>query len=315
MCGNCVVTKSASVNDTDYDALYEKGLFYKQLPIDDLRVTVKDDEEEESGGEEFLPDELILASILGSIFLKQGEPLSNEMLGMIESRGINHFDDAVAAVQTRFGRIVEASGKEDDILSTIRSVVREGAGMSGSKSTLDNTFRIKEILKEMKDNTKYFTNNYFNNVVVPDLQKIIQNAIADGQTEVRVYQAIQKAMSDRLKSVPYWRVVSNAAASRGYHYGAVKAGLLTGRQGYKIVAVLDKKTSKICRRMNGKEFWLADAEVQVTRAALAEGDDIKIISPWLKLEDIEDKSADQLKEMGFIIPPFHGNCRSTIKYI
>ncbi|MGH8562762.1 MAG: hypothetical protein ACREXW_01225 [Gammaproteobacteria bacterium] len=145
--------------------------------------------------------------------------------------------------------------------------MRVGASIAGSRSLLDDVFRVKQILDEMVLSTKYFTNNCFNTQVVPELQRIVKNIIQHGvNVDVEAYRAIREAMEKRLKSVPYWRLVANAGASRGFHYGVVKAGMITGQRAYEIVAVVDKQTSEICRHMNGKQFRLADAELQVTRA-------------------------------------------------
>lgn len=257
----------------------------------------------------------MLAGLIGLAFKEAGTPLNKEMLKILKDGGVDQFDEAIAAVHEDFGKVFDIS-TEKKVKEQLRRVLIKGSDMAGDPRTIFQLTQTKQILEDMVDSTKYFTNRYFNDHVLPELQKIVSDIALEGKNvDVKAYQAVQELMSRRLKNVPYWRVVANASASRGFHYGAVKSGLFSGFNAYKIVAVIDKKTSEICRYMNGREFWLADAELQVVRSAMADGDEIKYVAPWLKQDEILGKSADELRESGFIMPPFHGNCRSTIKFI
>jgi hypothetical protein len=162
---------------------------------------------------------------------------------------------------------------------------------------------------------KYYTNNHFNTVIMPELQKRIENLFNSATTIQPDPTDIIEYIGRRLKSVPYWRVVANAAASRAYHYGAMKAGEMLGVRAYQIQAVLDERTSAICQYMNGKEFWLSDAVRLLETAAMGSFEDVKTVTPWLKLNDIVGADAGELSDLGFMVPPFHPNCRSTIIFI
>ncbi|MGK3946915.1 hypothetical protein ABK046_52185, partial [Streptomyces caeruleatus] len=74
-------------------------------------------------------------------------------------------------------------------------------------------------------------------------------------------------LATRLKSVPYWRLVANQASSRAYHYGLTRAGLSLGYTGYRLDAVIDKATTPVCRSLDGKVFWLADAVQRLEKLA------------------------------------------------
>jgi hypothetical protein len=162
--------------------------------------------------------------------------------------------------------------------------------------------------------TKYYTNNHFNTVILPELERRVDDLFNSETLDQPQIDDVIDYIGDRLQSVPYWRVVANAAASRGYHYGAMKAGELLGVTSYRIQAVLDERTSAICQYMDGKEFDLSDAVDLLEEAAFGSPDDVKNITPWLKLSQVVGQDADQLRDLGFMVPPFHPNCRSTIVF-
>lgn len=180
-------------------------------------------------------------------------------------------------------------------------------------TVLENVPSIQTVYTGMVASTKYYTNNHFNTVIMPELQKRIDELFSTTTTQPDPTDLIEY-LGKRLKSVPYWRVVANAAASRAYHYGAMKAGELLGVRSYTIQAVLDERTSDICNYMDGKEFWLSDAVRLLEKAAVASIDDMKVLTPWLRYKDINGLNSAQLRDLGFMIPPFHGNCRSTIVF-
>lgn len=305
---------SGEANDVLKDLL-ARGERYQQMNIWELKQVAKEDGEDE-GGEEFLPEELILAAIIGTAFYEVGKDPAKTLVSMIKDGGVAALDDAIAAVDQDFAEAFSHPGTEKKVRQQLKILLGKGSAIGGNGKEIFRLSQTKEILEDMVASTKYFTNHYFNDHVVPDLKTIVEKIIYAGvNVDTEAYEAIREAMSQRLKSVPYWRLVANAAASRGFHYGAIKAGLTQGYRAYKIVAVLDDRTSEICKHMNNKEFWVADAELQVVRSALAQGDEIKYVAPWLKENQIIGKSADELREMGFIVPPFHGHCRSTIRFI
>jgi len=321
MCNVCAVKKDAQENaaansaDDVFDKLIERGVDYAALNIEALKLAAQADGEE-PGGEEFLPEEIILAGLLGYAVYKTGTKANKTMLKMIKDGGVDQFDEAVAAVQPLYAEAFDYPGTQTKVSNQLRRLLSKGSAYGGDAKMVFELPQTQQILKDMVGSTKYFTNQYFTDHVVPDLTKIISDTIAaGGNIDANAYTAVREAMEKRLKNVPYWRIVANASASRGFHYGAVKTGLLNGYQAYKWKSIIDSKTSKICRHLNGKEFWLADAELQVTRAAMAQGDEIKYVAPWLRENQIVDKDANELRELGVIMPPAHGSCRSTIEFI
>jgi len=274
-------------------------------------------EDEESGGEDFLKEELLIAAALAIAVAEKGNEIEPIIAKAVKENPTALLGDAFQ----KASKIMKSSFDTGDTASVVSDNINEamdkGAYASSRvKGYLDNVTSRKRLLEGMIKSSKYYTNEYFNNHVIPALYKEVEK-ILSSPTPVQEggFNEVMEVLSKRLKSVPYWRVVANAAASRAYHYGVLKAGQLQGVRGYRIVAVLDARTSAICRKMNGKEFWLSNAIDLMERAATATDEEIKTVHPWVKFADVENLSNKQLADAGVIMPPFHGNCRSTVAAI
>jgi len=185
-----------------------------------------------------------------------------------------------------------------------------------SKGILTGAPSVDEVLRNMLAVTNFRTNEFFNTQVMPSIQNKITGLFETGAFDQVDLGPIRRTLDRRLKSVPYWRVVANAAASRTYHYGVLKAAQSQGFTGFRFVAILDDITSDICREVNGREFFIADAVNKFERVAGSDDpDEVKKVFPWMKVDAVRDLSDDALRDLGVLVPPLHGNCRSTLRPI
>jgi len=188
-------------------------------------------------------------------------------------------------------------------------------GVTGSRVPLSNHARAR-MQEGMLKASKYYTNQFFNTQVMPALFKAIELGVGSAGDNL-IFSTIKEVLHERLKTVPYWRVVANAAASRAYHYGVLKSAQSAGRRFYQYHAVLDAKTSEVCWALHGRTWAVADAVALMERIAEAEPEEVKTLAPWLRYKDIEPLLSNPfgLDALGIIIPPVHGNCRSTVVLI
>jgi hypothetical protein len=165
----------------------------------------------------------------------------------------------------------------------------------------------------MVASAKYYSNNHFNRVVLPSMTGHINKQLASGGAfDATYFRALRDTMDTRLKSVPHWRLVANQAASRSYHYGLTRAGMLDGYSSYTLSAVKDERTTDVCLNLDGRTFHLADGVARVERVARMLPSKIAEDAPWLVLGDVEDVTTAELSKRDILMPPFHGNCRTTI---
>ncbi len=146
----------------------------------------------------------------------------------------------------------------------------------------------------------------------------------------------------------YWEVVASAFVGEGRSFAQVSAFAEAGIQRYMISAVLDERTTDVCRFMDGKVFSVAGAlRVLERQAELADPESIRQVRPWVRerlnvesgmrelgvtrgdqwtrLATIDrsgvgtrdDRGAfshgldsSELAQVNLSMPPWHGHCRS-----
>ena len=261
--------------------------------------------------------ELAMAVLLATAVEKQGaKVLKGFDTAISEDRFIHEFDDLMAEGNRLMSQTFEAAALDDPIEEILHTAMRRGSGVSGAQSVIDDLPRTETVLRGMVEAAKYNTNDYFNKFVMPALQAEVNSVlVSDTAVTGQAFRTVYTLLESRLKSVHYWRVVASAAASRGYSYGIVKAGRQNGYRGLRVRAILDKRTSEICRFMDGKTYWLADVERQVDQIASVEIEAVRDVAPWLPPEQIIGQTTNQLKDKGVMSPPYHGLCRTVLVLI
>jgi len=75
----------------------------------------------------------------------------------------------------------------------------------------------------------------------------------------------------------------------------------------KVKAILDKRTSAICRALNGRIIEVAELSRQKEAILSAQSkEELKQAQPWLKASQV----AGDLPS-GYGLPPYHYRCRTT----
>lgn len=108
-------------------------------------------------------------------------------------------------------------------------------------------------------------------------------------------------------------------AYRWFNIGSVVAARQAGALALIAVAVLDNRTSKFCRWVNGRVISMERAQRQLDRhvsAALA-GDVRAIMANWplLTFEPTDGPAEFELKFATVGLPPYHGRCRTRTKLL
>lgn len=286
-------------------------------------------DDEESGLGDFLDFEELMAGVFANAWARKAGKAVTEMIdaldgtytGDVITKGTSYtpsgMDMATSIGSKLMGDIITPAD-EKRLLTILKQAAQRGAAMVNGTAALEQAPRYATVMDNMVKASKYWSNNYFNTQVVPSLYRAVENVMEDGdltQAE-RIYRSVRQAIDDRLlKRTPYWQTVSSGAASRSYHYGLVKAGRSMGYRGYELAAVRDERTSQICVHLDGKQFWLADAEVAYERIANSDGEDIKDVHPWLTEEEAIGISASEVHQRATVVPPFHGRCRTTMRLL
>jgi hypothetical protein len=100
-----------------------------------------------------------------------------------------------------------------------------------------------------------------------------------------------------------------------------------GVEEYEFRAVMDQRTSRICRELNGRVFSVPRVMNVVRQALDGPPSAIESVAPWPTFDAerndffiqtgdrrsyLGGQSEEWLADHGVALPPLHGNCRSVI---
>jgi len=163
----------------------------------------------------------------------------------------------------------------------------------------------------------YWIGNYYDKHV----SEYLSNAVAEGMTEGLGREAIGNKLADffddypgvRNKPLTYWRGFAANGMNRSRNFGLIQGYTDVGVKQLEVLAILDERTSAICRELNGRIIPVSRAAGQRDALMAAEDpEDVKTIAPWIPVEDVTGKSTRYIMDQGVIMPPYHFHCRTTV---
>lgn len=261
----------------------------------------------------FVDDELAATAVLANHADELADEVEPGLIRVIEADPYNDIAImAEAEAAERAWRDRAFPGSMEVALSPIyaRALATGDAALSSTR--LSDLERMR-LINNMVRSGKYYTNNYFNTQVMPALVSAVDSARLNQDRNIAL-DTIRATLDRRLRSVPYWNVVANAAASRSYHYGLIHSGVRAGYRFVSFKARVDTRTSKTCLELNGRTWAALDMLTLVNKIAAADPEEVKTLAPWVKYTEITGKSDRDLYLMGVCIPPLHGRCRSQLVF-
>lgn len=188
-------------------------------------------------------------------------------------------------------------------------------------------------------------------------QDIVRNGLAQGLRSSEITKDLHAAARavglERPKH--YWRVVATSAQNRGRTESQLQGYRQAGVERFEFQAVMDQRTTDICRMLDGKIFQVQNALDSYENVAQARGfDSVKDYQPWVRRRKSEDPGVEfdlfikqrdgsevsvgqvtqsavgkvdqrgrftnamdnsTLAQFGLTQPPLHGLCRSIVQPI
>ncbi len=182
-----------------------------------------------------------------------------------------------------------------------------------------------------------------------EARRIVEAALEAGLGRDDTARGLERAAADVLagRASFYWDVVAGSFVTRGRSYAQLSAYAEAGIRRYLIEAVLDERTTEICRFLHDKAF---EVRAGLGRFEQVEADPtrIKSLTPWVRAardpesgrtalyvdrdgareplalvtrsgagmkddlgEFARGRSERDLADLGVTFPPYHGLCRTT----
>ena len=166
-----------------------------------------------------------------------------------------------------------------------------------------------------------FNGWYIRDKFSKDTSDIINRELGDllerGGTKREFAKTLEIALEDHVTdSKTYWELLADHTLTKIQNMGHVSGYETAGVQYVKIVAVIDNKTTPICRAMNNKVFKVADFRKQYDKIIhAAEKHDLKAYKaaqPMVSGKAMKGEISDEdIKRLGIKLPPYHFRCRTT----
>lgn len=146
--------------------------------------------------------------------------------------------------------------------------------------------------------------------VLDELEGTDSNGKAIKEKAIAAAGAAGKVLSTDEAEGRYRLVVSNAV-NKARNFSQVLSMKELGFQELEIVAILDQKTSGICREMNGRRVRVETMATFVQDVLDTEPSDVVSKFPWPKTMP-QGKTTQVIASLACKMPPYHGRCRTTV---
>lgn len=179
-------------------------------------------------------------------------------------------------------------------------------------STISFNVVDRRAIAALDEHNIYWVKTLFDRQIQDTARIIGQQAIRNGLDYNQAAALFDEQLSEKTQTYgnAYWRGFAQNVITRSRSLGQTEAYVKAQIERFEIRAVLDHRTTPICREMHGRVIEVQKA-VQM-RNALIEAkspDEVLEIVPWVKAEQVEGVDSAHLPA-GLSMPPFHFRCRT-----
>lgn len=263
--------------------------------------------------------------------------LANEMLGVWDNQTKAAIADVIRSIKgtgeyKKTGPITskEIKRKLDDVsqmmggdvVSAMRNPVNRFTeevyfGELASEVGVGAAFNVMDerAIAWAEENTMYWVGEHYGTAQSKKIGELAANVLKEGMDRDAAAKYLSRTMGKQFKkSSVYWDLMSNHVVTRSREFGRTSAYQKAGVQYLRVSAVIDHRTSKICRELNGKIIPVAwNVETRDKLINSKDPESVKKISPWMKDAEIDKKIVGKkVKNMPHHIglPPYHAKCRT-----
>lgn len=225
---------------------------------------------------------------------------SDDIVDIVSHGAGTNTERALRLAQLELRKELARQQVSERIRPLLERTVKKGAGLLGDEARRA-VMRDRTMIAAIQEQTEFYADNYVKRIV----GKAVERRLAkDSKADVR-------AMVERMATGndAYWKSVANHATSQGYHYGMLKSAQQEDVQWAMYDATLDRRTSRLCRKIDGKRVNVTKALASM-KGRKSDGDFV----PW-DLVSGERASVTALKQTGILVPPFHPHCRTVLQFL
>ena len=152
----------------------------------------------------------------------------------------------------------------------------------------------------------------FTNMDKPLKEAVLESLKGRVKSEKEILKKLSKVIPDTMtnkKAVNHYRLIISNAVNKSRNFARTLTYEEIGIQTLEIVAIVDRKTSQICRTMNGRRIDTKTAKTYVKEVMDTEPSEVVKKFPWPKSVPQGVSTNKILKGIEVKLPPYHGRCR------
>ena len=258
------------------------------------------------------------------------DELSNALLDDWDKETQGALNDLIADIRTRDGEVdTDVLDQQINALALrlgpkfankVAAPLFEGhlAAFEGGQRDVNFSATVKfnqvdeKAIRALDEHNIYWVRNSFNRVLQDDIKKVTDKVIREGLDYRAAGELFEREFAEQFQQhgTNYWRGFANNVVTRSREIGHINAYEKAGVTEYQVRAVLDHRTTQICRELHGRIFSVSRGIE--TRDALIEADNpeqVLEIVPWRKPDSVASVPTQELPG-GLEFPPYHFRCRT-----
>lgn len=190
-------------------------------------------------------------------------------------------------------------------------------GLTG-KAVLNAGFNVVDLkaIDWLKQHNIYWVKNFFDDQLQEKVVEFGTKIISEGLSREDAGLLFEDEFAKKYEAFSwrYWQGFANHVVTRSREFGAVERYVRSNTEWLQVKAVIDQRTTEICRHMHNRVISVSKAvEIRDALVASTSPEEVKKIAPWMKPEALAAKPSKSLPS-SMALPPYHFNCRSrTVK--
>jgi len=174
-----------------------------------------------------------------------------------------------------------------------------------------------DAINVMKDYSTWWVKDKTDKRIVDSLKSELNDALEEGLTRKQLAANMKKSLKSFVdKSDVYWEVLADHMLTKVQSMGNVSGYEEAEIENTKVIAVIDAKTTPVCRKMHGRIIAvkvLSKQRDKIIKAAKKQDTElVKKAQPMINgATKLPKKTSDIVKKHGLGLPPYHFRCRTT----
>lgn len=217
-------------------------------------------------------------------------------------------DDVLATMEAHIG--AESLGKLLAARSSSKVQMIFRAGAAEAKRDYKLVVADRQAINTIASHDLIWIKDHYDNDLTARFRAVTTNVLDQGYSRRKLGEVLADELGAEIDAdTEYWESLADHTVTKARNIGRISGWGVAGFTQIKVRAILDGKTSEICRDMNGRIIPLTHLQTQRDNVLNASSvEDLKAAMNWPRR--FTGKTGELPENLGF--PPYHYKCRTEV---